>query len=299
MDLTMMASRLKKDWFHRYVIDPPSLRPGTRMPSFWPEGKAVNREILEGDANRQIDAIWMYLSKGREADVPAGLIHAKMELIAENEAIIYRNFIEGAGVRAIGVGYPEKANLAFDANDLRLALIWQGPFIDASRHRSDRGVGFEPPLGDHVLKMTLGAPFAVLRDSNAPWPDIAGKKAGYKMQGYRLDEKRRPIFLYSFQSVRVEDYPAAVPGELDPTLKRTLTLRAEQPPENLWFRAAAGSTIRSTADGSYLVDQKLTLRFILPAAAKPAIRQSGAHSELLVPILFTGREAKIVEEILW
>jgi hypothetical protein len=43
------------------------------MPSFWPEGKAVNKEILEGDANRQIDAIWMYLSKGREADVPAGL----------------------------------------------------------------------------------------------------------------------------------------------------------------------------------------------------------------------------------
>jgi hypothetical protein len=78
-------------------------------------------------------------------------------------------------------------------------LIWQGPFIDASRHRSDRGVGFEPPLGDHVLKMTPGAPFAVLPDLRVPWPEIVGKKAGYKMQGYRLDEKRRPVFLYSFQ----------------------------------------------------------------------------------------------------
>ena len=90
-----------------------------------------------------------------------------------------------------------------------------------------------------------------------------------------------------------------MPGELDAGLKRSLAFRAEQPTENLWFRAAAGSTIRSTADGSYLVDQKLTLRFILPAAAKPVIRQSGGRSELLVPILFTGKESKIMEEILW
>ena len=30
--------RLKCDWFRRYLIDPQSLRPGTRMPAFWPEG---------------------------------------------------------------------------------------------------------------------------------------------------------------------------------------------------------------------------------------------------------------------
>src|SRR5205823_7314893 len=128
------------------------------------------------------------------------------ELVASNEALIYRNFIQGAGSRGIGVAYPEKANLAFDANELRLALIWQGPFIDAARHRIGRGDGFEGPLGYNVIKMPAGAPFAVLTDTASKWPPAAGKKAGYQMRGYRLDDKRRPAFLYSFDSMRIEDY---------------------------------------------------------------------------------------------
>ena len=67
-----------------------------------------------------------------------------------------------AGSRAIGVGYPEKANLAFDANDVRLAMIWQGAFIDAARHRTGRGVGFEKPLGGNVVKLPAGPEFAHL-----------------------------------------------------------------------------------------------------------------------------------------
>src|SRR5690606_9537014 len=97
-------------------------------------------------------------------------------------------FIEGAGPRAIGVGYPEKVNLAFDANQLRLALIWQGAFIDASRHWIDRGVGFQPPLGDNVLKLPDGVPLAALTDEAAPWPAQPAKELGYRFLG-RL---RRP-----------------------------------------------------------------------------------------------------------
>ncbi|MFN3484700.1 MAG: hypothetical protein ACK44W_04365, partial [Planctomycetota bacterium] len=59
----------------------------------------------------------------------------------QDEAIIYRNFIQGAGPRAIAVGYPEHAHLAFDANHMRLALLWRGDFIDASKHWVDRGPG--------------------------------------------------------------------------------------------------------------------------------------------------------------
>ena len=297
MDMTQMAKRLTKDWFHRYLLDPASLRPGTRMPTFWPEGKAVNREILDGDTDHQINAIWAFLSKGSEADVPVGLVQAKMELGADKEAIIYRNFIEGAGPRAIGVAYPEKANLAFDANDLSIALIWQGAFIDASRHRKDRGVGFEPPLGDHVTKLPPSAPFATLSDASSAWPAVAGKKAGYHMRGYRLDDKRRPAFLYSFGDIEVEDYPVARPGELDSELVRTLTLRSERTAEKLWFRAAVGSKIEAKNDG-YLVDGKMTLRFTF-TGGKPVIRQSNGRAELLVPVEFSGKAAKIVETIIW
>ena len=96
------------------------------MPSAWPAfGKSLLPDILDGDSDKQIQAVWNYLRDGNRARPPAGLVVNTMELIPTDEAVIYRNFIQGAGARAIGVGYPEAINLAFDANDLRLALIWK------------------------------------------------------------------------------------------------------------------------------------------------------------------------------
>jgi mono/diheme cytochrome c family protein len=299
MDLTQMTRRLRKAWFCAYLIDPQLLRPGTRMPTFFPDGQAVNKDILDGDTQKQIDAIWTFLSKGPEADLPHGLVQAKMELVADKEPIIYRNFIQGAGVRAIGVGYPEKANLAFDAQALRLALVWHGAFLDAAIHRQDRGAGFAPPLGDHLLQLPAGPPFALLADPSAPWPTVAGKKAGYQMRGYRLDQQMRPVFLYSFGGVQVEDYPIAQPGDLDPQFLRTLTLRAEQPVSNLWFRAAVGSKIDTSSPDTFVVNGRLNLTFKLAAGAKALVRQSNGQSELLVPVVFNGNEAKFAVEMIW
>ena len=53
-----MGARLEWDWFHRYLPDPASLRPGTRMPTFWPDGHAANDTILGGNIDAQIEAIW-------------------------------------------------------------------------------------------------------------------------------------------------------------------------------------------------------------------------------------------------
>jgi hypothetical protein len=222
-----------------------------------------------------------------------------MELVATNEAIIYRNFIQGADSRAIGVAYPEKANLAFDANNLRLALIWQGPFIDAARHRTGRGDGFEGPLGYNVVQMPSGSPFAILSDVGVKWPPSSGKKAGYQMRGYRLDEKRRPIFLYSFEKIRIEDYLVAVGGDLEASFRRNLILQAEQPVEKLFFRAWVGAKIESHAEDSFLADGKISLKFQLDGDVKPIIRQSEGQVELLVPVLFKGNHARLIEDIVW
>lgn len=253
--LDTMGSRLEWDWFRRYLPDPAALRPGTRMPTFWPEGHAVNRDILGGDTDAQIRAIWAYLSGGAKAEVPAGLVRGRRELVAHHEPEIYRNFIDGVGSRAIGVGYPQHANLAFDAEQLRLAMIWQGSFIDTARHSTDRGVGFEPPLGDHRVSLPKGPAFAPLATANAPWPETVSQK----FRGYRFDAARQPIFLYSIGGVRVADAFVPKPGELDMTFVRTLTVEgsASQP---LWFRAAKGKISRKP-DGGFLVDDVLTLRF--------------------------------------
>ncbi|MEE3199208.1 MAG: PA14 domain-containing protein, partial [Planctomycetota bacterium] len=197
-DLTQMTKRVRKEWFTGFLLDPQKAKPGTRMPQFWPEGKAVRTEILDGNTAEQIEAIWAYLSKGKSSKIPSGLRKVGNELIPDDEALIYRHFIQGGGPRAIGVGYPEEVNLAFDANSQRIAMIWKGGFIDASRHRNGRGQGFQGPLGQSVVKLVEGAPFATLENPESPWPSESGKKGGFKMGGYRLGKYRQPTFFYSF-----------------------------------------------------------------------------------------------------
>lgn len=288
LGLDRMHERLRWDWFRRYLPDPAALRPGTRMPSFWPEGRAANTEILDGNPEAQIRSIWAWMAAGAQADIPAGLVRSRQELTAVKEAVIYRHFIEGAGTRAIGVGYPEHANLAFDANQLRLAMIWQGGFIDTSRHSTDRGTGFEPPLGDHIVKLPEGAPFALLGTPDATWPKASGKAAGYQFLGYTLDERRRPSFRYRFQGIIIDDTPVPRAVDVDIVLTRTLKFSGNNAAGSVWFRAAEGS-IQAEANGGFLVDGKVRMRF---PGAKPVI----VGRELRVPVTVPG---SLVQEILW
>jgi mono/diheme cytochrome c family protein len=297
IDLTTMSRRLRPDWFARYVVDPQALRPGTRMPSFWPQGQAANRDILGGETGKQVAALWMYLSKGVDADPPPGLIQAKMEIVADKEPVVYRNFIADAGSRAIAVGYPEKVNLAFDANDLRLALLWHGAFIDASRHRSGRGGGFASPIGSGVLNFPTGPAFAALAQPDAPWPGASGENAGGLFRGYSYDDQRRPSFRYAWLGVDVEDTftPIAASGKEDSGFRRTLALHTVQPPANACFRAVVGH-VEDKGGGLFLVEERLRLRI---EGATPILRGSGAKAELLVPIPWQNNQAKIVETFSW
>jgi cbb3-type cytochrome oxidase cytochrome c subunit len=298
IDMTLMTRRLRRDWFHPYLIDPQKYRPGTRMPSAWPGGVSVLPDVLGGSAAKQIEAIWVYLEDGNRALLPLGVRKHSIPLIPVNEAIIYRNFIEGAGPRAIGVGYPEKASLAFDANDLRLAMIWQGAFIDAARHWTDRGAGYEPPLGDNILHLAPGVSFAVLAKEADPWPTKAARQmTGYKFLGYRLTRDQRPTFLYSCLGARVEDFPEVAAGKSAPVIRRKLDLTAPQPVEGLYFRAAVADKIEPAGGGWFRVNGEWRMR--IEAGAMPRVRTSAGKQELLVPVRFEGGRAHIVQEFNW
>lgn len=299
MDLMKMTSRLRRNWFHKYLLDPASLRPGTRMPSFFPDGKSVNMSVFGGDADRQIDALWGFLKIADDGNPPEGLVRGKRELIATDEAVIYRHWIKGAGARAIGVGYPEKGNLAFDAEAMRLALIWQGSFIDTARHSSGRGSGFEPPLGHNVITFPEGAPFDFLNDHNEPWQKEIGKIAGYDFKGYRLDEFRRPTFLYSFEDVEIEDFFLAVETELDATFRRYLRFVSDSNAANLWMKIAHGKRIEPRPEGIYVIDGRLHLSFKLAGSKLPFVKKVRGRSELFVPIEFKKGEASIEVEMIW
>jgi len=298
MDLAVMTERVKHAWFRDYMIDPNKYRPGTRMPSSFPDGESPRTlaKILDGKADTQIEAIWVYLADGKAATIPFGMNKTSIPLVPTTEAIIYRNFIQGAGPRAIGVGFPEKAHVAFDANEIFLAMIWQGAFIDARRHWTDRGVGFEPPMGDNVMHLHAGVTFSLLSQPDEPWPTLSAKKQGYKFIGYRLSGDQRPTFLYSYAGVKIEDAPNAFETQANPAIRRTFTLTTENPVEKLYFRAAVGDKIESAGDGWYRIND---WRMRIEAGSTPEIRRAGTKMELIVPVRFQNGAAKIVQEYVW
>ncbi len=293
INLTTMTKRLREDWFHRYMLDPQAFRPGTRMPAPWPFGTSTIRDLLDGSADKQIRAVWQYLDDGDKAAVPVGLVREPIELKPTWAPIIYRNFIEGAGARAIGVGYPERANIAWDANDMRLGMIWHGAFIDAARHWNGRGVGFEAPLGDDLLHLPPGQPLAQLESVNADWPEGSSRDHGFRFRGYSLDDIQRPTFRYEGPGITVADFlkPVISAGDKYGQLQRTITLNGTSSDKTWYFRAAAADAIEAVPEGGYRIDNLWLLK--VTGGDAPIIRDSRGKKELLIPMKLTGQPVAV------
>ena len=62
INFTLAHERLRKEWFIRWMDNPASVTPATKMPRYSGDGQSQRPE-LEGDALKQFDAIWNYLQK--------------------------------------------------------------------------------------------------------------------------------------------------------------------------------------------------------------------------------------------
>ena len=295
LDMTTMTRRLRRDWFHRYMLDPQQYRPGTRMPAAWPNGRSVVPDILRGDASVQIEAIWQYLLDGNRAKIPSGLMREAIELIPADRPIIYRNFIEGLSPRGIAVGFREKAHFAWDAEHMTPRLIWHGAFIDASKHWVDRGPGNQTPLGDHVMTLPSGPPIATLVSLDEPWPDKSPRENGFHFKGYTLDTSGVPAFRYRWNDVSVTDSLQPFVASPDNGLLRTVIVRSSARMENVYLRIAAGPKI-DAVDGVFVTDG-IQLKF---DECEPVIRSIDNHQELLVPVRLNPDSQTIVRyTIVW
>lgn len=60
-NLALARDRLKPEWIVDWLADPGKIQPGTRMPTFFPDGQSPLPDVLNGDARKQMEAIRDYL----------------------------------------------------------------------------------------------------------------------------------------------------------------------------------------------------------------------------------------------
>ena len=298
VDMTRMPARLRHEWFLAYVANPQAFRPGTRMPAAWPDGKTFYPEILDGTAGGQIEAVWRYISSSKPRP-PVGAGQNLIELVPADRPIIYRNFIENAGPRAIGVGFPEGVHLAWDAEALRLALVWRGAFIDAGRHWTGRGQGWQPPLGDGVFTPDLAAAVESLSNATASWPKETPRSRGARFLGYTLDTAGRPTFRWTLDGMSTDEKFEPFQIGKGRFLRRTIRLTGQPGEGTTVFRAAAGR-LEDTGDGWWRVDGLWKLRLNGAGAGAPLRHESDGRTELRFPVVWNADgSAEIVEELTW
>jgi len=71
VNLAHSGERLLKSYFDRWVMNPVALEPNTKMPVYFDaQGRSQLTEILEGDGEKQINAIWQYVRLGPKMPLP-------------------------------------------------------------------------------------------------------------------------------------------------------------------------------------------------------------------------------------
>ena len=244
-DLALAPQRLRVEWFRDFLIDPSRFHPGTRMPSFWPGGKATQRAVLAGNAARQIDSLWVYLMEIDQTRLPAGMEErGAYELKPTGSAIVLRAFMKDAGTHAVAVGFPEQVHAAFDSNQVRWALLWRGRFVDAESVWEDR---FNPPM------VPLGTDIVALPQRTGPAPTF---------RGYRLLERGAPAFLYDHDGAHFIDSLAPLPGGSG--FRRTVEIDTPKP-TTFQVASPADSRLRIRVANRQAVQRNNELVVQLPA----------------------------------
>ena len=297
VDLTEMAERLEKNWFHQYMMSPQPFSPNTVMPSFWPDGVAIRKD-LEGDASTQIEALWQYLIDGRQAGTPRGVVRKPLEIVVGDTPQMLRRSYPGIGKRGIGVGYPGGVNLAFDAEQMRLALIWKGKFVDPAGAWTGQGSGNVRPIG-RVIQMAKGPE---LDDRNQPWVVDDGRPPQHQFQGYFLNAERHPTFQYEFETVEVQDFFFSTGGGVSygNVLRRELQFFSAEGREEMDFRIIQSKEIKDEGEGVFALgpDFNVKVRIVTPQA--PTIVDYSEGQRLQVPLdLPAGETIKLILEYLW
>jgi mono/diheme cytochrome c family protein len=282
IDLALTTTRMNREAFDLWMHEPLAQRPGTRMPSYFDEGRSALPSVLDGDASAQIDAIWSYLSLGDDLPLPTGLIvdRASYDVLPIDRPRLVSLFMDGLSARVLAVGYPERVSLAFDLASVRLGKIWRGEFLNMKGTWRGRGGQLQRPVGEFSRDLPPGPALAPL--DAIPWPEETDRAAGWRMDGHERDARGLPTFQYSRGGLTVEETYTPIFAPDSGRLLRQLTLSGPLA-EQYVLRAAVSETIAADGhsdDGArFVCDDGLT---VIVRSGQVTVRQTSSGAELLV-----------------
>lgn len=278
VDLIDTADRIRPGWFRSWLLDPPAMRPGTRMPAFFASEHAIFPDVLDGDPTQQVDAIWNYLSLGPSMPIPAGveLDPGSYDLAAVEEPVLFGTFMEGVGPRTIAVGFPQRAHVAWDGTNDRMAILWRGDFMDARGTWHQRAGAVQSPGGTDIVELPPGPAVTVLSSDDAPWPMVDGEGAGI-----RRDAARRPYFITRQGALEIAEHAEAFLSEGGSSIRRGFEVTVPRFIGGVHLRAAVGDRIIEQGDGRFMIDDDLEITVL---EGDGMVRSIDGMQELLVPI---------------
>jgi cytochrome c2 len=290
LDIMTSYQRLQPAWFNKFMRNPAELRPGIIMPSYWPGGKAAQTEILGGDTDAQIAALWLNFSLGRSARDPSGLRTEDPELTVGDNAVTYRGRSNVAGYRGIAVGFPGGMNYAFNAQNGAISAIWKGRFVKVGW--TGQGSGNFTPAERSIQ---LAQDVAFLAEAPEPWPlapqrtkenpvnpdPLYPRQHGYAFQGYSISENGIPTFRYKSGDIGIEDTTFPFGDNSRTFLRRNLSFQTDKA-TNIHFRVLTGKIDNVSATVFKNEDLQVTLGDG-SARVKPQVRQSSG-GELILTI---------------
>ena len=197
------------------------------------------------------------------------------------------NYKDEKRTHVISVGDPQGVHYSYDLTRGSLLKVWKGGFADVTEMWEGRGIDqllmpqeMSVELNDHIIASLLtneASPYS-LKINNDITP-----------QGYRIDDNKRPIFIYTYQNLTLEDQYQ--PSALTNGLQRTLSINGES---NLYSRAARAEHIEKVNAEFYTVGGYYYFKNI--GESQPILRKVDGVMELIYPL---EKDKKIVYSIFW
>lgn len=173
--LTLLAKRIRREWFERFVRNPLRVIPRMEMPSV----QVAVTGILNDDLDTQLAAVWDVLNTpGFEPPLPDPVRTVRHSGLAERSerAVVITDVVrsgEQVYLKPLLIGLPNRTSFLFD---LETAALTQWSVGDVADERTEGKTWFWTTSGTPLVKTLIQGPeLSVIDGNNELTPEIVGQ----------------------------------------------------------------------------------------------------------------------------